>query len=113
MKRAIPVFIAAMLVAAPFTAVAQDIAPKFRSMCATCHGPAGKGDGPAAPGLRPKPADMSSAAWQASVTDEYLRDIIRRGGAAVGKSPMMAPWGHALNEQELDAMVAYIRAMKQ
>lgn len=100
-----------VLIAAP--TMASDIGPKYRQLCSTCHGTEGKGDGPAAAGLRPRPADMTTAEWQASVTDEYLREIIKRGGTAVGKSPMMAPWGHALNEQELEAMVAYIRAMKR
>ena len=36
--------------------------------CGPCHGDKGKGDGPAAPGLNPKPADHTSAAVQ-SETD--------------------------------------------
>lgn len=34
----------------------------YTDYCAACHGPAGRGDGPAAPGLRPAPADLSTLA---------------------------------------------------
>lgn len=84
---------------------------KFRQLCASCHGNTGKGDGPAARGLRPPPADMTSSEWQASVDDDYLREIITRGGPAVGKSPMMTPFGHALRGDDLDNIIAFIRAM--
>jgi mono/diheme cytochrome c family protein len=84
---------------------------RFKQLCATCHGPTGKGDGPAAPGLNPKPRDMSDAAWQSSVDDEYLTNIIQKGGAAIGKSPMMTPFGHALNAQQMKDVIAYIRKL--
>ena len=61
----------------------------FKSRCAMCHGPAGKGDGPAAVALNPKPRDLGDPAWQKSVTDEHIEKIIQAGGTAVGKSPMM------------------------
>ena len=39
--------------------------------CGPCHGEKGKGNGPAAPGLNPKPADHTSAGVQ-SETDGSL-----------------------------------------
>lgn len=96
------------------SAQAQDAAAgqaKFGQLCSTCHGQGAAGDGPAAPGLRPSPANMTTAEWQSSVDDEYLRDIITRGGAAVGKSPMMASWGHALKGEDLDSVIAFIRSV--
>jgi len=33
----------------------------FRTHCSVCHGQAGRGDGPAAAGLNPKPADLTAA----------------------------------------------------
>jgi mono/diheme cytochrome c family protein len=83
---------------------------RFKQLCATCHGVSGKGDGPAAAALRPKPRDMSDAEWQASVDDAYLADIIKRGGAALGKSPLMTPFP-ALNEQQLKDIIAFIRTL--
>ena len=61
----------------------------FAQRCTLCHGTHGKGDGPAAATLTPKPRDYSDAAWQNSVTDEYLHKLLVEGGAAVGKSMMM------------------------
>ncbi|MDP5306090.1 c-type cytochrome [Paracoccus spongiarum] len=34
----------------------------FRALCVDCHGPAGKGDGPMAEGLNPRPADITRIA---------------------------------------------------
>jgi len=65
---------------------AQDI---YNTRCVTCHGPTGKGDGPVGAALSPKPRDLSDAAWQKSVTDEYIEKIVLSGGGAVGKSPLM------------------------
>jgi mono/diheme cytochrome c family protein len=84
---------------------------KFQQLCATCHGQTGKGDGPAAAALQPRPRNMSDAEWQAEVDDDFLTEVIRDGGSAVGLSPMMTPFGHALDEDEIDNIVAYIRTL--
>lgn len=61
----------------------------FQSLCSTCHGTTGHGDGPGAAAINPKPRSFSDEAWQASVTDEQIHKTIVFGGAAVGKSPFM------------------------
>ena len=61
----------------------------FNERCVVCHGAEGKGNGPAAGALNPKPRNYTDASWQGTVTDEQLRKTIRLGGAAVGKSPLM------------------------
>jgi cytochrome c553 len=63
----------------------------FKTRCSTCHGMEGKGNGPASITLNPKPRNYTDAAWQKSVTDEHILEIIVKGGAAVGKSPLMPP----------------------
>jgi mono/diheme cytochrome c family protein len=84
---------------------------KFQQFCATCHGPAGAGDGPASAALRPKPRALNDADWQATVDDDYLKKVIAEGGAAVGLSPMMTPWGHALKGEDLENVVAFVRTL--
>lgn len=61
----------------------------FDTRCGACHGTHGKGDGPGAVALNPKPRNYSDPSWQKSVSDEQLRKAITLGGAAIGKSPAM------------------------
>jgi mono/diheme cytochrome c family protein len=61
----------------------------FKVRCSTCHGPDGKGNGPAAITLNPKPRNYTDPVWQKSVSDEHIAEIIVKGGAALGKSPNM------------------------
>ena len=61
----------------------------FNTRCATCHGQFGRGDGPGAAGLNPKPRNYADLAWQKTVTDEEIEKAIVYGGVAVGKSPQM------------------------
>ncbi len=63
----------------------------YDSRCASCHGADGKGTGPAAAALKPKPQNYADAAWQKKVTDDELKTVIVKGGAGVGKSPLMPP----------------------
>lgn len=70
---------------------AEEARATFNTVCAACHGPNGTGDGVASASLNPKPRNYTDKAWQASVTDEQIKQIILQGGAAVGKSPLMPP----------------------
>jgi mono/diheme cytochrome c family protein len=71
-------------------AAAREEADKiFASRCTTCHGPEGKGDGPASAGLTPPPRNFHDPAFQARVSDEHIEQIIEYGGVAVGLSPAM------------------------
>ncbi len=86
----------------------------FASVCATCHGADGTGNGPAAETLQPKPRNYTDAAWQASVTDDELRATILKGGQAVGKSPMMPGNPQLEGKPEvLDGLVQIIRNFKK
>jgi mono/diheme cytochrome c family protein len=82
----------------------------FTSRCATCHGPDGRGNGPGAVALNPKPRNYHDTAWQQKVTDEDIKKTITYGGAAVGKSPMM-PASPDLDgkPQVVDGLVKIIR----
>lgn len=82
----------------------------YTARCVTCHGPSGAGDGPSADGFNPRPHNYTDPAWQASVTDDQIREIILRGGVRLGKSPAM-PSNTLLRERPevLDGLVKIIR----
>ncbi|MEB2283074.1 MAG: cytochrome c [Myxococcales bacterium] len=83
----------------------------FSTRCFTCHGADGKGDGPGSVGLTPRPRDFADAQWQASVSDEYIEKIIKYGGSAVGKSPMMPPNPDLVAKPEIVAALrAHVRS---
>ena len=63
----------------------------FESRCAACHGEEGRGDGPAASNLNPKPIDFHNRGWQKSINDATIARAIVQGGSAVGVSGEMAP----------------------
>jgi mono/diheme cytochrome c family protein len=83
----------------------------FKKFCASCHGPAGKGDGPMGARMNPKLKDFTDKPYNASMKDDYLAKIILEGGKAVGKSPMMPKTGGALKVNEVDDVIAYIRSV--
>lgn len=82
----------------------------FDSRCGVCHGTNGKGDGPGAAALNPKPRNYTDKQWQASVTDEQIKKTILYGGAAVGKSPNMPASPDLDSKPELvDGLVKIVR----
>ena len=86
----------------------------FQTVCATCHGMDGTGSGPAAASLNPKPRNYTDAAWQASITDDQIKETILKGGQGVGKSPMMPGQPQLSSQPEvLEGLVKIIRGFKK
>jgi len=83
----------------------------YQQLCASCHGPRGAGDGPAGQALEPRPAHHSDGAYMNALSNEHLFRVIKEGGAAVGKSPLMAPWGGALSDDQIRDVVAFVRSL--
>ena len=86
---------------------------KYQQLCAACHGTAGRGDGPGARSLSPKPRDHTDSKAMKAMTDDYLFKIIKSGGAAAGKAPTMPPWGGALSDQDIRNVIAHIRMLSK
>jgi mono/diheme cytochrome c family protein len=85
----------------------------FASICVTCHGNTGHGDGPGAAACDPKPRTFADPAWQASVTDEHIVKTVLYGGAAVGKSAQMPAQPQLKGKDELLAqLVAIVRGFR-
>lgn len=73
----------------------------WRSNCVVCHGSLGRGDGPQAPMFKPR--DLADPEWQASVSDEQIREVIQKGR---NRMP-----GFALPEQVADNLVRLVRLL--
>ncbi|MBI2388564.1 MAG: cytochrome c [Deltaproteobacteria bacterium] len=100
--------------AAAAPAISEESKQVFAQRCVACHGESGKGDGPGASAMNPKPRDYTSAEWQKSVTDDDLKQVIVKGGAAVGKSSLMPPNPDLDAKPEVVAgVVAIIRNFKK
>ncbi|HEY8121752.1 MAG TPA: cytochrome c [Myxococcota bacterium] len=90
-----------------------------KGTCWTCHGQAGKGDGPAGKALNPPPRDFSVGAFKFDAdkdgkpgSDADLKLVITKGAGAFGGNPTMAPWGH-LSAKEVDDVIAFVRTLKK
>ena len=81
----------------------------YKEYCAQCHGFTGKGDGPAASALEPKPAVHANIPFE-KLPMEYLYNVINHGGPAVGKSPNMPYWGLTIGQQGVADVIAYLKA---
>lgn len=79
----------------------------YRGLCATCHGADGHGSWRATLFLI-RPGDLTRSV--PSETDQYLYEIIRNGGAPIGR-PGMPAFGSQLAEDDLRALVAYLRGL--
>jgi cytochrome c oxidase cbb3-type subunit 3 len=92
-------------------AAAEETATLFRNLCSVCHGVGGKGDGPSAQGLEPKPADFTNCKVMAKDSDEVLFKIIKSGGQSAGRSTVMPAWGYSLPDRQIRELVKYIRGL--
>ena len=81
----------------------------FRTYCVLCHGAEGKGDGRAARMYTPRPANLTVSPFN----DTYKEMIIRGGGASVGRSAFMPPWGEELTDEQIRDVVAFLRELRK
>jgi mono/diheme cytochrome c family protein len=86
----------------------------YDAHCVECHGRDGRGDGPAASTLVPRPRDFTSGRYKirstetgSLPTDEDLARTIRRGMA--GSS--MPDWDGILTELEIRDVVSYVKTL--
>jgi caa(3)-type oxidase subunit IV len=99
-------------VAAEEPAAGFSASASFGTVCATCHGPGGQGDGPAGVALDPSPANFTDPTfWEGRDRDRIIT-VIRDGAASVGGSALMAPWGALYTEEQLEQMADYVMAFR-
>ena len=78
----------------------------FKTNCESCHGPLGKGDGPAGAALDPTPKDLS--VLQLTAGDDFLYWRINTGKEGTG----MVAWKCTFTDEQIWQVVSFIRTLK-
>jgi len=86
------------------SSVLADAKALYIGYCGPCHGDKGRGDGPAAPGLNPKPADHTSGIVQSETDGSLFWKL------SEGRNPMPA-YKKIFTDQQRWALIAYIRTL--
>jgi mono/diheme cytochrome c family protein len=83
----------------------------FAGLCASCHGGDGRGSWRATFFLI-RPGDLTDPARMRQDSDPYLFEIVKHGGAPLGR-PGMPAFGGSLTDDDIRALVAYIRTLQR
>ena len=81
----------------------------YLGLCSTCHGVDGRGSWRAALFLI-RPGNLGGDGSVSGRTDEYLFDIIKHGGAPIGR-PGMPGFGATLGDADIKELVRYVRSL--
>ncbi len=81
----------------------------FLALCSECHGADGRGSWRATLFLT-RPGNLAARARGGGEPDRYFVDIIKHGGAPIGR-PGMPAFGAALTDEDIRELVAYLRAL--
>ena len=79
----------------------------YRVNCVACHGPEGRGNGPVAAALTPRPTDFTNAAQRLATTDGAVAGVIERGRGS------MPAFGRILTHEQIDSVVAHLRTFRR
>ncbi len=85
----------------------------FYQYCVWCHAdstPAGPSN---RANLNPNPPLGNDGATLNALGDDFMRNVITLGGSAAGKSASMPPWGKTLRQDDIEAVIAFYRAIAQ
>lgn len=94
------------------SAQAADAKEVYDFYCAQCHGVKGDGKGiNVTKDFATDPRNFTNKEDMAKRTDEDIKTVIRDGGPAISKSPLMPPWGSTISAADVDGLLAYIRKM--
>lgn len=79
----------------------------YYGFCASCHGVDGRGSWRAALFLV-RPGDLTDPGRVEQRSDPYLFDLIKHGGAPIGR-PGMPAFGSTLSDEDIGRLVQYAR----
>ena len=120
-------FGAGVVAASPQIAQVNSTGDEYRVFCGSCHGPEGKGDGPAAKSLRKRPADLTQLAKRNEGTypaDRAFKVIDGRVPVNGHGGPDMPAWGPIFSQSResqtpedvkarIDALVRYVETLQE
>lgn len=115
--------------AGPAPLTGADGAELFARFCTSCHGDAGRGDGPVAASLKVRPADLTAIAARAGGTfpEDDVREWVDGRAPLPAHGPREMPvWGYELEarapedapgraaaQDMTDRLVAYLRSIQR
>ena len=80
----------------------------FQNYCVLCHGTEGKGDGRAAKLHTPRPFNLT----QSMAPRDYIAQVVRKGGEAMGRGKGMPPWGDQLTDEQINDTLNYLMTIR-
>ena len=104
------VVIFSLFVASAMSSWAADAKALWTANCTQCHGPDGKAN--TAMGKKLSAKDLTDPKNQASFSDAQATDAIKNGVKENGKTTMKA-FGGKLSDDDIKALVAYVRTLKK
>jgi mono/diheme cytochrome c family protein len=110
MKKTPSLTLAILIISALSSAMAADAKENWDKHCAKCHGADGKGQ--TTMGKKLKVKDYTIAKEQESFTDEEAIKITKEGKKEGGKT-LMKGFADVLSDDEIKALVAYVRDFKK
>lgn len=99
-----------LLVASAYSVRAADAKANWDANCAQCHGKDGSANTKMGKQLNAR--DLTDAKVQASFSDAKATESIKEGVKEGGKTTMKA-FGGKLTDDEIKALVAYVRTLKK
>ncbi|MFA5494383.1 MAG: cytochrome c [Porticoccaceae bacterium] len=102
---------APLLLAAALPARGADGETLYKIYCTQCHGVEGYGNGVNVPAMSVQPRNHRDRGEMSARTDEELFKAIKHGGKSINKSVLMPTWGQNLNDDEINALVLYLREL--
>ncbi|MEX0326337.1 MAG: cytochrome c [Puniceicoccaceae bacterium] len=105
----IPIIAAASLIALPSVVSGATGEEVWMKYCKKCHGDDGKGQ--TAMGKRFEIRDYTDPAIQAEWSDEDIKAAVIDGVKNESGKKVMLAFGKKLSEEEVDAVVAYLRSL--
>ena len=105
------ILVPTILSTALLPATAADVQENWTKNCAACHGKDGKGETKA--GKKAEVKDLTDAKYQANLTDEQMFKQIKEGMKDKDGKERMKPFGGKLTDDDIKALVKYVRTLKK